>query len=505
MNQTSVSSMESSKRVAFNLICNTASHFLSAVIAFFVTPFLIATIGVEAYGFYPISAEVMTFFGIFTGVVNATASRYVTIEDARGNGADANKYFSTVFFSNVVLCLILLVPMGLFVGFMDRILSVPRGFLTELRVFFSLVLTSVIVGALSSAFGCAYSVSNRVDLHAGQDFIVVLIRAAVLFALLGGGFTSSIVGVGVALLAAASVGAVIQWLMCRRLAPQLSLSIKNVSSRHGKRVLLSGFWYSLNRLGAFLMTGILLLISNVIFTAEGAGVYSVSLTASRFLSGVLLMLAGVFLPVTAKRFARGEERQLRLDVVRNQKITGYFASVGAALGIGFCNEFFALWIPEQNSSLLRTLTILSIVPLVAVACALPIVDLGVVMDRMRRLSLYFVAGGLFSLAAVLFVACFTPIGVVGVALISSGAQLLWYGVAVPFFGGRLLGGRVLSFYRPAFRCFLACGLSVGVILLIKMVAPIDNWFDFSVVASVAAVVSMAANFLCVFGKPKFKI
>lgn len=505
MNQTSVSALESSKRVAFNMICNTAAHFLSAVIAFVITPFLIAKIGLEAYGFYPISAEVVAFFGMFTGVVNSTASRYVTVEDARGNQTDASKYFSTVFFSNVVLCGILLIPMGLFVAFVDGILSVPQGFVGELRVFFTLVLASVIVNALSSAFGSAYSVSNRIDLRSGQEFIAVLLKAAILFALLGGGFSSSIVSIGIAILVSNVAGAIIQCLMCRRLAPDLHLSVRNVSRAHAKRVFASGFWYTLDRLGAFLMTGALLLVSNVIFTADGVGVYSVSLTASRFLSGILLMVAGVFLPVTAKRFARGEDDLLRRDIVRNQKITGFFSSVGVALGIGFCDAFFNLWLADQNSPVLRLLTVLSILPVIAVAAALPIIDLGVVMNRMRRLSLLFVGSGLLTLAAIVSVACFTHAGVVGVAVISCVAQFAWYAVLVPLFAGRILGTRAWTFYVPLLRSLAACALSVGIIFLVKTVSSVDTWLSFSVMVAVCLVVSLTVNFLCVFGKPKFKI
>ena len=505
MNQTSVSALESSKRVAFNMICNTATHLLSTVIAFFITPFLIAKIGIEAYGFYPISTEVVALFGMFTGVVNSTAGRYITIEDARGNRRDANKYFSTVFFTNVLLCVILLIPMGLFVGFADRILSVPRGFVSEIRIFFALVLGSVIVNALASAFGSAYFLSNRIDLRSGQELLAVLLKAAVLFGLLGSGFSSSIVSVGIALLSANVAGAVIQLLMCRRLAPELSLSVYSVSKAHAKRVLTSGVWYTLDRFGAFLMTGALLLVCNMVFSAEGVGIYSVSLTASRFLSGVLFMLAGVFLPITAKRFARGEDEILRAEIIRNQKITGYLASVGVAVGVGFCGEFFSLWIPEHNSPLLRLLTVLSILPAVAVACALPIVDLGVVMNRMRRLSLLFVGSGLLTLATIIFVACFTPAGVIGVAVISCLAQLVWYAVLVPLFAGRILKTGVWKFYQPILRCFAASAVSIGLILGVKAVASVDSWLTLSVIGVVCVIASLVVNFLLVFGKPKIKI
>ena len=505
MNQTTVSGIESSKRIAFNMVCSTAAHFLSAVIAFVLTPFLIAKVGLEAYGFYPVAGEVVAFFGLFTGVINATASRYITVEEARGKIEDANRYFSTVFFSNVVLCGVLLVPMGLFVGFVDRILSVPPAMLDELRIFFVLTLASVIVNALASAFGSAYSISNRIDLRSAQDFIAILLKAAVLFGLLGGGYSSSIVSIGVAGLLANVTAAVIQCLMCRRLTPDLVPRFSMASRACAKRIIASGFWYSLDRLGAFLMTGGLLVLSTVIFTADGVGVYSISLTASRFLSGVLLMLAGVFLPITAKQFARGEHEKLCADVVRDQKITGFFAAIGVAVGIGFCDEFFTLWLNGNDSLLLRALTILSILPVVAIACAAPIVNLGMIMNRMRRLSLLFVGSGLLALAVIIAVSCFTTAGVVGVAIISCSAQLVWYGGVVPLFAARILGARPMTFYKPLIKSYLACVLSVGLIFGVKSLFFIDSWIRFSVIGILCVVFCAVAGFVCVFGKAKLKM
>ncbi len=504
MDQTTVSGIESSKRVAFNMICSAAAHGLSAGIAFVITPFLVARVGLEAYGFYPIAAELSAFFGLFCGVVNSTASRYITVEDARGNPHEARRYFSGVFFANVLLCLILLLPMGLFVAFTDRILSVPEGMVGELRIFFSLVLATVPINALASAFGSAYSVSNRLDLRSAQDFIVVLLKAAVLFGLLGGGFSSSIISIGVAMLISTVTGAVIQILMCRRLCPELHPSLHDVSLAHFRRVAVSGFWYTLDRLGAFLMTGGLLLVSNMLFTAEGVGVYSVSVTATRALSGVLLMLSGVFLPVTAKRFARGENDRLRKDVIRDQKVTGFFAAIGVAFAIGFCDEFFVLWL-ENDSLLLRTLTVVSLIPVVAIATALPLVNLGVVMNRMRRLSLMFVGGSLLTLATVILVSCFTRAGVLGVAIISALAQLLWYTVAVPLFASRILKIPMGELLVPMMRTFAACGLSVALIFLVKTVSPVDSWTRLIIIGGACLVVSLVFGFLCVFGKPKFKI
>ncbi len=504
MNQLTALASESKRRIAFNMACSATAHILSAAIAFIITPFLIARVGLEAYGFYPISAELLSFFGLFGGIINATAARYVTVEDARNNQAEAKRYFSSVFFANLALSLILLIPMGLFVALLDRFLSVPPSLVGELRLFFALTLATVPIHAISSAFGSTYSVTNRLDLRSAQELIAVLLKAAVLFSLLGGGFSSSIVSIGIALLVSTVCGAIIQILMCRRLTPELSPSLRHLSLSHLCRVAASGFWYTLDRLGAFLMTGGLLLLSNMLFTADGVGVYSVSMTASRALCGGLLMLASIFLPVTAKRYARGEYDRLRADVIRDQKITGFFAAVGVAFAVGFCDEFFHLWLGNPDPRL-RVLTVLSLLPTVAIASALPLINLGVIMNRMRRLSLLFVAGGLLTLAAVILVSCFTEAGVLGVAALSAAAQLLWYTVAVPLFSARILKTRLTSLLLPMLRAFGACLVTVGIILTVKSVAPADSWLRLGIIGAVCLVAGTVSSFLVVFGKPKFKI
>jgi len=149
--------------------------------------------------------------------------------------------------------------------------------------------------------------------------------------------------------------------------------------------------------------------------------------------------------------------------------------------------------------------VLSVFPVVAIACAAPIVNLGMVMNRMRRLSLLFVGSGLLTLAVIVAVACFTPAGVTGVAVISCLAQLIWYGGAVPLFAARILRARPMTFYKPLIKCYLACGLSVGLIFCVKSLFSIDSWIRFSVIGILCVVFCTVAGFVCVFGKAKLKM
>lgn len=503
MNETTLCERTSERRMAVNTVCNLGSHLISAAIAFFLTPYLIAELGLEAYGFYPVAVELMAVFALFSGMLNATATRYVAVEMAGGREENAGRYFSTVFFSNIALSGLLLLPMAAAILFCDRFLNIPEGMVGELRIFFLLMLASVLVDGIFSVFGVAYSVTERLDLRAGQQLTAVLVKAGLLWLLLSV-FRPSVISVGVAVLAASFAAGLVSLTMSRYLAPRLAVSIADVSRLHLKHVVASGFWYSFSRLGVFLITGAFLFAVNLLYGARAGGTYSVALTVSRVLSGVLTVLAGLFMPTMEKRFATGEVEALAQTVRRGQRTVGFFALVGTSMCIGFCREFFSLWLGAENTPTLRLLTVLLVLPSLSVASALPILDLALVMDRMRRLSLLFVGGTLLGLAAAIAAGAFLHAPVLVMAAVSAGVQIVWYSGVLPLVAGRLLGAEPLTFYLPVLRTYLGCAVAVGFVVFVKSVFAVDSWLRLFVMLGVCLLAVMAMGYLILFGKPKFK-
>ena len=73
------------RRLAINLIANTISYGTTAVIAFFLTPYLVSTIGKEAYSFYPLANNFVNYMSVVTISLNSMASRFITIEIVKDN------------------------------------------------------------------------------------------------------------------------------------------------------------------------------------------------------------------------------------------------------------------------------------------------------------------------------------------------------------------------------------------------------------------------------------
>ncbi len=479
MNEIAMKDKVQDRRTAVNLTCNLGAHGLCALIAFFLTPYLVRTLGLATYGFYPVAIELMGFFSLFSGLLNATATRYISIEMARGNKGEAQTYFSTVFFASVLLSVLLLLPMAAVVVFCDRFLDIPAAQVGSVRIFFLLMLASALVDTVFSVFSAAYSVSGRLDFRAGQQLAGALVKAGLLWLLLSV-FRPNIVGIGVAVFGSSFAVGILQMAMSGYLMRDIVVSFKDISFSHLRRVVASGFWYSVWRLGVFLVTGAFLFAVNILYGAAAGGTYSVALTVSRVFSGVLLVLSGVYVPVMEKKFAEDDREALCASVTTGQKTVGFFALVGAAMCIGFCREFFSLWLGDANSAELRLLTVMLTVPALAAATALPLVNLTLVVNKMRRLSLLFLGGTLLSLAVAISLRVFLKCDILAAGAVSALAQTVWYAMLMPLFAARFLRRSPLDFYMPVLRTYFGCALSVGLLCVVKSAFAVDSWLKLGV-------------------------
>ena len=497
MNELSLAGRRRSGKTVLNLICSLLEHGVSACLALVITPLLVRKLGIELYGLYPIVLEISALLGIAFGIVNSTSGRYIAIEEEQGNTDNASKYFSSVFIANVIIGAVMLLPMVAVVRSADVFLEIPADSLTDARTFMCLVFASVLVDALASAFGSVYYVTNRLDIRSGQQLAAAVTKALVL-GLFFGVFEASLTSVGAAIFASAAVSAVIQIFVFGKLASGIKLSFSCFSLGMTKRLAASGFWYSVNRLASVMMCGGLLVLTNAFFLPSVSGQYSLAFVAVNALGGVIMVLAAVFVPVSAKHFARGEQNRLRDSLARDQKIVGFFAAVAVSVFISFCDEFYRLWLGDEPDRLLLSLSVMLVTPVLSLACATPIINVGMVINRTRKLSLFFLCGGLLSLAAALGVIFYTDVGIYGVALTSCLSQVIWYSVAVPFFAARVLRCSPKIFLKPVLRTFFAAAAALAFCLALGAVCQIKMWVELFIVAGAAAVISAVIAFFCVF-------
>ena len=114
------------KRLAINMAAQLLAFAVNMGISFFLAPIIEAQMA-NTYGFVTLANQFVLYAQIVVSALNTMASRFVTIHIHRGEEQEAREYFSSVFFGNVIMAGIFLLPALVIVIFMGNLpfLHVP--------------------------------------------------------------------------------------------------------------------------------------------------------------------------------------------------------------------------------------------------------------------------------------------------------------------------------------------------------------------------------------------
>ena len=171
------------KRLIINLSANIVSYSTNILIAFVLTPYLINTLGKETYSFYPIANNFVAYMCILTNALNSMSSRFVMVSYVKGHMEDVKKFISSVLFSNMIMAMLLLIPMVFIVIFINKIMDVPINIIASVRILFAFVFSSLLINILSSVFGVATFVKNRIDLRSIMQLAAGILKILMFYIL----------------------------------------------------------------------------------------------------------------------------------------------------------------------------------------------------------------------------------------------------------------------------------------------------------------------------------
>ena len=175
--------MSEKKQTVINLVAKILSYGTTMLISFFLTPYLIARIGKEAYSFYPIANNFVNYMSVITVALNSMASRFITISLTQGDIKKANIYFVSVLYGNIIMSAVLFIPLTAVVIFLEHILNIPYPLVASVKVLFALVFISMVVNLLTNVFGVAVFSQNRLELGSVCDIVVAIARVILYFVL----------------------------------------------------------------------------------------------------------------------------------------------------------------------------------------------------------------------------------------------------------------------------------------------------------------------------------
>jgi O-antigen/teichoic acid export membrane protein len=491
------------KQFAINMAANITAFAIQFGINFFFTPYLIRTVGKEAYSFFPLANSFISYVSILTIALNSMASRFITIKIQQNDNEGANMYFNSVLMGNTIMAVILTIPSVLTVVFINHLLNVPPEIVKEVQILFGLVLGGTLLSIVTSVFVVATFARNRLELESLRNAESNILRV-VLLILLFHFFRPSISYIGFANLAVVLFMLIVNIRYTKLLLPEIKINRKYFNTAAIKELLSSGVWNSINQLSLVLLTNLDLLICNILLGASITGEYALVKTIPLFVQSLVGMLVGVFVPEFVILYAQNKKSELLYSVNRSIKLMAIIMTIPLGFLLVFGDCFFRLWVPGQDVAKLFLLSNLTIIPLIITTSINTVYNVYTVTNKLKVPAMVLLVTGILNTLIILILLKTTSWGVIIIPLVSMVIGMSRNLLFTPIYAARSLNVKWNIFYKAILRGVICCLSVVTISLAVRYFITQNGWISFLAAAAIVAIIAAAANIFIALNRRELK-
>ena len=492
--------MNKNKQTIINMAASLIAFAISIGINFFLSKYIVESVGAEANGFIKVSDTFLACFSVITVAMNSMAGRFISISYFRDKPQEANEYYSSTFFSNVILSAVFF-PIFVFIVFnVSHILNISTPELT-LDVQFLLGFTAInfLVGILSINFGVSFYIKNKLYIQSLINIAGYVLRAVLLY-LMFSSLKPYVAYTAVVMLIVTLFTQGCNIFFKHRLIPELKLSVKNFRFDKVKTLFMSGIWNSITRMGTLLSSGIDLIVTNLMLGGSDMGLLALVKIIPNMVNNMTDTLSVTFIPNLTKLYAENKIPEMVRETKSSMQLMSMLISIPIGLVISFGTDIFSLWYPSEDAFFLRLLSVIAVVPLSIVCPAMVIQNIFTIINKIKTTSLLICATGFLNILVLFVLLKTTNAGISAVVCVGSVLAMtrdLCY--TVPY-GAKYLGVSARTFYPDVIKSFIAV-FAIGAIgMIFRRIMPSVSWLNLFVFGGMAAVMGLGFNFVFILGK-----
>ena len=440
---------------------------LNVVIGFWSSPFIVAHLGTEAYGFSSLGGNFTTYMSLMTVAVNAFAARYITIAIHEKDDELASRYFTSVFYANVIIALVMLVPIGIIVMNLENIFSISSSLVPDVRIQWAILFGSWILELLFKVFSTATFVRNRLDINYRLTAVSNVLRLLVLLIMFSF-FPAHVWYIGLAALICSGYVIIGHYRTKRRLLPEVRIRRQYFDWQCLKTLVVKGIWNSINQMASLLMHGFDLVITNLAVDSTSMGLYSVAQMIPNYLQSLMYTLCDLFNPNLTVSYAKGKYSEVRDGLLFAMRFNALLLLVPLLGFFVYGRDFFSLWqysLDEQAISTVFILSTLVILPMISGVFVQPLLTINTITAKLRIPVYVNIVIGVLNIVIELILVKTTNLGVYAIAGVSSVLLLLRNYLFYPMYCARQINMPCSTFYPTILR-----GTAVGTVCFVFLYA-----------------------------------
>lgn len=485
------------KRVAINLTAQLMSFGVSMLLSFVLVRFIDERIP-DSYGFTDIANRFVSAAQIVVSALNTMASRFITIRIHRDEKEEAAQYFSSVFFANILMAIVFMLPALFVVLYVGKIFQIPEtASLPDIQMLFFFIFLNFTISIITSVFSVASYSRDRLDLSSVATVLGETVRVLVL-AVCYLCFRPYLFYVGCASVASTVVQAVANLTFTKKLLPDMKLKLSNFRWSKVKELVSLGAWNSVTRLGQLLLDGLNTSIANIAISAAAMTTVSISNQVPTVINNLMGTIAGVFNPQMTIAYAKEDKKQLLEIIGSADRIMIFLISVPIAFLTVFGRSFFELWIGgTQNPAALYILAMLSTGNMFVSASIQVLYHVFLITKRVKLNSVVILLSGALTVLTVYILLNTTSLGMYAIVGASMVYGLLRNLLFTPLYAARCLKVKWYTFYGDIFLGLASIGAVCLVALPFELFIDINSWMKLILVGITAGPLSLLVNFFIV--------
>ena len=396
----------------YNIATNVIKIVVVSIISFAITGILVRELGEELFGVVPLFNSMNRYIGLITAVLSASVGRFVSLSYFKGRIEDANKYYSSSFFGLLLITSIAVILFYGFSFFLDDFFQFPIEKFYEVRIFFILSVTSLLLSSILATFNVPAFIKHSFYLTDVVNIFSKIAQIGFLLFLVG---HITLIWFGFSLVSAALVSIILTYFISIRLLPDLRVKIKNISSSKLKDMGGMGLNSFFNSLGILLYTSSDIIIVNVLLGSVESGRYGITVQCGM----VVTMLGGsitrLLAPVLVELIAKDRRDELINYIVRFTKLITVFSAIPFIVFVVFSKPILGFWLGNDFESLYLLNIFVVSNQLFHQTTSLTFTYFNM-KNKLRIPAIITFITGLLNIILSVFLVKFTGLGVYGVAL-----------------------------------------------------------------------------------------
>ena len=428
-----------------NVFSNWVGLALNMAAAFFMSPFLVRSLGDTWYGLWVLIRSTTGYMSLLDGGLRVSIVKYVARHNAMDDADELSRTISTAFMIYLAVAgLVALLTLVLGIAF-PVMFKIPPDTVRTVQWVVLIAGLSVATSLVGAVFGGFVAGMQRYDLGNAMGIVLLVARTLAIVPLILMGY--GIVGLGLVHLVTQVISSAYMVRLCYRLRPDLRISIRYVNRESAKTLYSYSVFVLLNNVANLLLFRSGEVVAGGFLGAAAVTYYSIAGTLTEYLQRIIVTMTMVLHPYSSAKDARGDAEGLKKSAVGGTKLCLVIAlpvTVGLLL-LG--RSFIAAWMGHSYAALAApVLFVLATARLFWFAqSSTGEILLGV--GKHKQVAVLNLMTGVLSIISGAILV--RPYGLVGMVIGASVPLVLIQGIVVPSYALRTLRVSVSEYFLSA--------------------------------------------------------